>query len=211
MKKALPWIISVVGVIVITCAIVLPIALSTPKWYKDARTTFTNSSFAPEVQDILPSAILDDNSLESSEASGTNIQASLILSAADETLPVSELETFGYGRGDDVGFDTLLESVLKMHKNIQNLKSEVITELNKSKLTEKGVWQNGLKYEENENGDMFFYRVRENNVRGAKLSVYADGTTEAYRFGKNNSEIYSIEYSYFKDNKFIKKYYLLRV
>ena len=211
MKKVLPWIISAVLVVGVTCAIVLPLVLRTPKWYRDARTTFKNSSFAPEVQAILPGAVLD--SAEASFGASTvsyrgvkNTHASAVAFMEEsETISWSDMGYYSEYDEEGIAFDDLLEQVLKMRDNMQNLKSEVISELESKRLTEKEVWKGGLKYEENKNGDMSFYRVRENNERGAKLSVYADGSTEAYRFGNNNDGIYSKEYSYFKeeDDKFI--------
>ncbi|MCL1901213.1 MAG: hypothetical protein FWG51_02310 [Firmicutes bacterium] len=211
MKKILICIISAVVVAGVTCAIVLPIVLRTPKWYSDARETFKNSSFAPEVQAILPGAVLD-SAEASSEASTVsyrgvkNTHASAVAFMEEsETISWSDMGYYSEYDEEGIAFDDLLEQVLKMRDNMQNLKSEVISELESKRLTEKEVWKGGLKYEENENGDMSFYRVRENNERGAKLSVYADGSTEAYRFGNNNDGIYSKEYSYFKeeDDKFI--------
>jgi len=186
------------------------------QWFNDAKTSFKNGRYAPEIQDILPEVLLNNGvSTTTGSVNGVSTLSNSIAIDLGETItfysladitdtqiiPFSALEGMYYG--DEGGFDTLLSSFFDMRVNMEELTTYVLLAFEKSKLTEKGVWKNGIKYEENINGDKFIYRA-EGTTSGAKLSMYANGATATYRF-QNDAEgdLIRREYSYFNDEQFI--------
>jgi len=164
----------------------------TPEWFTDAQTKFENGRFVPDVEDILPGAILGTNT---STAAGT----STVKATTDyETIKFSDLkDNYWDGLGGTVN------SIAQMRENMELYKQMVMDAFVRSAPTEKGVWKSDVKYDENGRGDKFIYAVFTYNGKKiyTKLSMYSDGANEIYYLNGANGDL--TQYSYLKGDKFI--------
>jgi len=179
-------------------------------WFATAKTAFKNGRFAPAMRDILPESMLGGNASAAATAAHDGAQArvkplsvSFTAAETDETLPFSELGGL-WCDGDDTGYNDAFGRIIAMREHMEDIKSGVVADFESKNLTEKGVWRNGLMYEEKANGDKIIYSNYSADSMGAKLSLYGDGAAGTYRFQLNSDgKFFSREYSYLKNNTFV--------
>jgi len=162
----------------------------------------------------LPESMLGGNVSAAATAAQDGAQArveplSVLFTAVEipdevETLPFSELGGMWHG-SDDSGYNDAFDRIIAMREHMADIKSGVLEGLDRVNLTEKGVWTNGLMYEEKANGDRFIYsNYSSTDSMGAKLSLYGDGAAGTYRFQlTSDGKIDRREYSYLKNDSFV--------
>ena len=161
----------------------------TPAWLTHAKTKFVNGRFVPEVQDILPGAILGSSA---STAAATKATGDY------ETVKFADLK----GNYWD-GLAGTVNSLAQMRESMELYKQTALDAFAHNAPTEKGVWQGDIKYDENGSGDTFIYVRSKYNGKNiyTKLSMYSDGANEIYYLNEANGDV--MQYSYLKGDKFI--------
>ena len=194
-------------VLVMLCGVSLLMFGCSRNWLNDAVKKFTNTRFAPDLNEVIPGALFGK------QAASAGVKS--LSAPAPETTEVSAANVKG-GSSAKASVDSFIELFEKTQGFIQQRKQSILNEANNWGPSNQNEWAHKkyagedryYKYESN-NGNLTMYKASTGMAEGAnenfKLTILADGTALLYSKYVASTHT-TVTYSSFDDETFVSMY-----